>query len=82
MPNLAGKRRQRLLDLVLNHCAKEHEWARRARAGEAKYQDYFYIYQDRTMPDEYEKNLTRSFSRLRPRQLLALWRIGLGLDHL
>ena len=38
------------LDLVLNHCAKEHEWARRALAGEERYQDYFYIYPDRTMP--------------------------------
>ena len=27
------------LDLVLNHVAREHEWARRARAGEPRYRD-------------------------------------------
>ena len=54
------------LDLVLNHCAKEHEWARRARAGEKKYQDYFYIYQDRAMPDEYEKTLPEVFPDFAP----------------
>jgi amylosucrase len=41
------------VDLVLNHCAKDHEWAQRARAGEKKYQDYFYMFADRTMPDEF-----------------------------
>src|SRR5690349_19537251 len=38
------------LDLVLNHVAREHEWARRARDGEQRYRDYFLIYPDRSMP--------------------------------
>ena len=54
------------LDLVLNHCAKEHEWAERARAGEEKYKDYFYIYQDRAVPDEYEKTLPEVFPDFAP----------------
>ena len=54
------------LDLVLNHCAKEHEWAERARAGEKKYRDYFYIYQDRAIPDEYEKTLPEVFPDFAP----------------
>ncbi|APT84149.1 alpha,alpha-phosphotrehalase [Corynebacterium aquilae] len=32
-----------MLDMVFNHCSDQHEWFRRALAGEAKYQDYFII---------------------------------------
>ncbi|MGB3682389.1 MAG: alpha-amylase family protein [Rubrobacteraceae bacterium] len=45
------------LDLVLNHCAREHEWAARARAGEDEYLRMFHTFPDRTVPDEYEKSL-------------------------
>ena len=54
------------LDLVLNHVAKEHEWAEKARAGEAKYLDYFYTYVDRKVPDEYEKSLPEIFPTFAP----------------
>ena len=54
------------LDLVLNHVAAEHEWARRARAGEQKYRDYFYIYPDRTMPDDWEASLPEVFPDFAP----------------
>ena len=37
-----------VLDMVLNHVAREHDWAVRARAGEQHYQDYFHLYPDRT----------------------------------
>lgn len=54
------------LDLVLNHVAKEHEWAVRARAGEAKYEEYFYAYPDRKIPDEYEETLPEIFPTFAP----------------
>ncbi len=54
------------LDLVLNHVADQHEWAAKARAGEKKYQDYFYIYSDRTTPDQYEKTLPEIFPAFAP----------------
>lgn len=54
------------LDLVLNHVAKEHEWAMKAKAGEAKYLDYFFIYPDRAIPDEYEKTLPEIFPTFAP----------------
>ena len=31
-----------MLDMVLNHCSTEHEWFKRALAGEEKYQKYFW----------------------------------------
>ncbi|MGB3760517.1 MAG: alpha-amylase family protein, partial [Rivularia sp. (in: cyanobacteria)] len=49
------------LDLVLNHTAKEHEWAQRAIAGEEEYLDYYYTYSDRTLPDIYEPDLPEIF---------------------
>ncbi|WP_254185770.1 alpha-amylase family protein [Nocardioides panacis] len=54
------------LDLVLNHVAREHEWAVRARAGDATYRDYFLVYPDRTVPDAYERTLPEVFPDLAP----------------
>ncbi|EWT00110.1 alpha-amylase [Intrasporangium oryzae NRRL B-24470] len=55
-----------VLDLVLNHVAREHEWARHARAGEAHYRDYFYVFPDRTVPDAYESTLPEVFPDFAP----------------
>lgn len=54
------------IDLVCNHTAKEHEWARRAVAGDSVYQDYYLMYPDRTLPDEYEKTLPEVFPDFKP----------------
>jgi amylosucrase len=54
------------LDLVLNHVAKEHEWAIKAKSGEKKYRDYFYLYPDRTIPDQFEKTLPEVFPAFAP----------------
>lgn len=45
------------LDFVFNHTADEHEWAQRALAGNEQYQNYYFMFDDRTMPDQYEANL-------------------------
>jgi amylosucrase len=57
------KKREMLLvlDIVVNHTAKEHEWAERARKGEKKYQDYYYIFDDREIPDIYEETMPDIF---------------------
>ena len=49
------------VDLVLNHTAKEHEWAQKARKGDARYQDYYWFFDDRTLPDQYEQTLVEIF---------------------
>jgi amylosucrase len=54
------------LDLVLNHVAAEHEWARRARAGEQRYRAYFHVFPDRAVPDEYERTLPEVFPDFAP----------------
>ncbi len=55
-----------MIDFVLNHCADEHEWALKAKKGNPKYQNYFYIFPDRTLPDEYEKNKLNIFPETAP----------------
>ncbi len=54
------------LDLVLNHVAREHDWAERARKGEARYRDYFYVYPDREIPDALEESLPEIFPAFAP----------------
>lgn len=54
------------IDLVCNHTAKEHAWARRALAGDETYQDYYLMYPDRTLPDRYEQTLPEIFPDFKP----------------
>ena len=54
------------IDLVLNHVAREHEWARAARAGDPAYRDYFHVYADRTEPDLFERTLPEVFPDFAP----------------
>lgn len=54
------------LDLVLNHVAAEHAWAQAARAGDRTYRDYFYVYPDREIPDQYERSLPEVFPDFAP----------------
>ena len=54
------------IDLVLNHTAAEHEWARKALAGEPGYREMYLIYPDRTEPDRYERTLPEVFPDLAP----------------
>ena len=63
---LRGRGISLCLDLVLNHVAQEHEWALRARAGETRYQDYFHMFPDRTLPDAYERTLPEVFPEFAP----------------
>ena len=57
------KRRDMLLvlDVVVNHTSNEHDWAKRARQGDTHYQDYYYVFDDREIPDIYEETLPEIF---------------------
>jgi amylosucrase len=54
------------LDLVLNHVAREHAWAARAKAGDPRFRDYFYVFHERTTPDRYEETLPEVFPAFAP----------------
>lgn len=51
-----------VLDFVLNHTSDEHEWARRALAGDPEYQGYYRMYPDREMPDAFERSMPEVFT--------------------
>ena len=55
-----------MIDIVLNHTSHRHEWAEKAKAGERKYQDYFYMYDNRDLPDQFEQNMPEIFPEAAP----------------
>jgi amylosucrase len=55
-----------VLDLVLNHVAREHGWAVLARAGDPRYRAYFHVFADREGPDAYEQWLPEVFPDFAP----------------
>jgi len=54
------------IDLVLNHTAAEHPWARAAATGDADAAAMYYIYPDRTEPDRWERTLPEAFPETAP----------------
>jgi len=54
------------LDLVLNHVAAEHQWAKNARNGDPFYRQYFHMFADRELPDAYERTLPEVFPDFAP----------------
>ncbi len=55
-----------MIDIVLNHTSHHHEWAKKAKAGEAVYQDYFYMFDDRYLPDQFEHSMPEIFPESAP----------------
>ena len=53
-------------DLVLNHTADDHRWARAARDGDTHHRAYYHIFPDRTLPDRYERDLQQVFPQTAP----------------
>ncbi|MDB5081112.1 MAG: alpha amylase catalytic region [Chloroflexi bacterium] len=54
------------IDLVVNHTAKEHYWAQQARAGNPQYLDYYYTFDNRSIPDAFEQTLPEVFPDFKP----------------
>ncbi|GAA5511472.1 amylosucrase [Deinococcus carri] len=63
---LRGRGISLVLDLVLNHVAREHEWAEKARAGDPRYRAYFHLFPDRHGPDAFEATLPEIFPDFAP----------------
>ncbi len=67
---LASELRQRqillVLDIVMNHTSDEHVWARKAVGGDPVYQDYYYMYESRDIPDLFERSMPEVFPETSP----------------
>ena len=55
-----------MLDIVLNHTSYHHEWARKAKEGDRDYQDYYYFFDHREMPDAFEQTMPDIFPESSP----------------
>ena len=54
------------LDFVMNHTSEDHEWARRARAGEKEYRDRYFFYDSWEIPNAYEQTVPQVFPTTAP----------------
>ncbi len=55
-----------VLDFVFNHTSDEHTWALKALGGDETYQDYYWMFPDRALPDQYEQSLREIFPEQAP----------------
>ncbi len=55
-----------VMDVVVNHTSDEHQWATRARSGNSVYQDYYYTFPTRTIPDMFEQTMPEIFPETAP----------------
>lgn len=63
---LRSKEMYLMMDFVVNHTSDEFPWAKKAAGGDKKYQDYYYTYPDRKIPDEFEISLPEVFPQTSP----------------
>lgn len=54
------------LDFVMNHTSEDHDWAKRAKAGEKEYQDRYFFYDNWDIPNEFEKTCPQVFPQTAP----------------
>ena len=54
------------LDFVMNHTAREHEWARAAVEGDERFEDFYLTFEDRELPDQYDRTVPEVFPDFAP----------------
>ena len=64
--SLREKQMHVVLDFVINHTAKEHEWALKALGGDKFYQDYYLMFDDESIPNEFDKTVPEVFPGVAP----------------
>jgi len=64
------------MDFVMNHTSEEHEWAKRARAGEGEYISRYFFYDNGDIPARYEETVPQVFPTTAPGNFTWLPEIG------
>lgn len=64
------------MDFVMNHTSEEHEWAKRARAGEGEYMSRYFFYDNGDIPTRYEETVPQVFPTTAPGNFTWLPEIG------
>lgn len=55
-----------VVDFIFNHTSNEHHWAVECAAGNPQYDNFYYIFPDRQMPDQYDRTLREIFPDQHP----------------
>ena len=55
-----------VVDFIFNHTSNEHEWAKGCVGGDPQYDNFYYIFPDRWMPDQYDRTLREIFPDQHP----------------
>ena len=64
------------MDFVMNHTSEEHEWAKRARAGEGEYMSRYFFYDNGDILARYEETVPQVFPTTAPGNFTWLPEIG------
>lgn len=80
LAHLAGKCHERgislCMDFVMNHTSEEHEWARRARAGEGEYMSRYFFEGNQAVIDQYTRDVPQVFPTTAPGHFTYLPELG------
>jgi amylosucrase len=55
-----------VLDFIFNHTSDEHAWAQACRRGDPAFAEFYHVFPDRTMPDQYDRTLREIFPDQHP----------------
>lgn len=54
------------MDFVMNHTSEDHEWAKRARAGEGEYMSRYFFFDNDNIPNQFEQTVPQVFPTTAP----------------
>jgi amylosucrase len=63
---MAKKDMYLMMDIVLNHTSNQHEWAMKAKSGDKAYQDCYYFFDNREIPDSFDYTMPEIFPESAP----------------
>ena len=55
-----------VLDFIFNHTSDEHAWAKACVRGDPAYADFYHLFPDRCLPDQYDRTLREIFPDQHP----------------
>ena len=64
------------MDFVMNHTSEDHEWAKRARAGEGEYMSRYFFFDNIYIPRQYEETVPQVFPTTAPGNFTYLPDLG------
>ena len=64
------------MDFVMNHTSEDHEWARRARAGEGEYMSRYFFCDNQAIIDQYTRDVPQVFPTTAPGHFTYLPELG------